>query len=182
MRKILLAALAFSALAIFAASLAPTLVPSLIPPERTDSAVLQTKNAPAEAAIEGTTPTTQASGAPESWLPSLQTEASALDQTTENPADSEHRLEEIANRLDPEDAKKLAAFAMNDLHSHNERFVAVYVLSKRTDDFLPQLESIAASDSPLFHRHHRPHTLDESNWHFEESLRVAALAAIDASP
>jgi hypothetical protein len=120
--------------------------------------------------------------APSLLPPSFKREASALDRVTSNPAASEKRLQALAAALNAAAAQALAGVALSSSYSHNERFLAAYLLSLRATDFRGNLEAIAAADHELFHHHHHPHTSAELNYHFETSVRVAALAALDRVP
>jgi hypothetical protein len=117
--------------------------------------------------------------APGALPPSFQREASALGRLTANPAASEARLQALANALNAATAHSLTDVALSGSYSHNERFLAAYLLSLRATDFRGNLEDFASADHELFHHRRHPHTLNELNYHFETSVRVAALAALD---
>ncbi len=92
---------------------------------------------------------------------------------------SESRLQELADRLSQAEAATFAALALNSSRSHNERFLAVFLLSQRPDAFADQLQAIAASRHPLLQAKPKAHSLEEKQRHFEEALRVQALLGWD---
>ena len=114
------------------------------------------------------------------WSADFRTEAGKLDHLSQNPTADELRLVALAEKLIQNDALALTELALDEQQSHNERFLAVYLLRKRANDFLPDLVKIAQSDSDALHAHPAPHTALEIKKSFEISLRVTVLSAIDS--
>ncbi len=92
----------------------------------------------------------------------------------------DRETESFALSLNQEDAVTLRHIALNSGLSHNERFLAVFLLAQRPAEFTRDLEAIAASDSLVFSLRPTPHTEQELKRHFESSLRVQALSALDS--
>jgi hypothetical protein len=85
----------------------------------------------------------------------------------------------LTRRLTLADAAQLQDVALSTGRTHNARYLAVYMLSRRPADFSRQLEGVAAAESDLLATKPKPHSLQEVQKHFEEALHAQALAAID---
>lgn len=157
-------------------------LPTRPPQEAPAQAIRAAEQAPPDHLVATPAPPPKPASPPAALPPSYAAESRALGQITKNPAAAEARLDALAAALDAEKAHALRAAALSGDLSHYDRFLATYVLGKRAADFSGDLEAIAASESREFRHHPRPHTLHELNWHFEVSLRITAMAALDRNP
>jgi hypothetical protein len=105
--------------------------------------------------------------------------AAKLDESSERPEHDEAALLSLVQSLSPSSADALKAIALGEGRTHNERFLAVYLLSQRPEDFFEPLAEIAKADHAAFHHVAALDTMQEKQRIFEASLRVQALTALE---
>jgi hypothetical protein len=104
--------------------------------------------------------------------------AAKLDQTRDA-ALVDAQIDKIIKELTLADAVQLQEIAEASTRTHNARYLAVFMLSERPEVFAHQLEDIGRSESEALNTKAEPHTLAETERHFEEGLRFQALASLD---
>lgn len=111
---------------------------------------------------------------------SLRAQAKIMNHWNANVSQSEQELEAIIAGLTATEGKELAAMALDASRDKNQRFLAVYMLGQRAQDFIPELAAIAASKNAILASEPAPHTAALIAKNSEVSIRVEALKGLDS--
>ena len=111
----------------------------------------------------------------------VKSEALLLNGAVPDPVLHEKHLSALAESFSAVEMSQLKNVALNTSATHNERYLAVYLIGKRPIEFMPELREIAINSPEILFAPTEPHSLQEIRKNFEVTLRAAALSAIDST-
>jgi hypothetical protein len=144
------------------------------------SSVVSVKSKAPQLATQAQTPSTLMSLQPRNLrLATLLKLADQMEHLSGSTTDIDAATVKLSNEITLDDAEALTETALDESINHTARFLAVDMMSEHPKQFAKQLESIAKSEWQQLGQAIEPHSNDEQQHHFEETLRVQALAGLD---